>query len=76
MQDNTTNDKYLKVIESIGELLLEKDKKIRISEYEIKALKKKIERIEQYISYYEQSTDDLTEEDYKNASDDILKQSI
>lgn len=76
MHENTTNDKYLKVIEGIGELLLEKDKKIRISEYEIKALKKKIERIEQYISYYEQPMEELTEENYKNASDSILKQSI
>lgn len=47
------NERYMKVIESIGELLIQKDKTIKMSEYEIKALKKKIERIEQYIDYYQ-----------------------
>lgn len=75
MQDNT-NEKYMKVIESIGELLIEKDRKLSISEYEIKSLNKKLERIEQYLDYYTQPSDDLTEEEYINASNDILKQSI
>lgn len=74
MSENNVNDKYMKVIESIGELLMEKDKTIKFNEYEIKSLKKKLERIEQYMDYYVQPTENPTNEDYKNTSNTILKQ--
>lgn len=54
MNKQTKEEKYLKVIESLGELLLNKDEKIKINEYEIKSLKKKIETIEKYMDYYSQ----------------------
>lgn len=54
MNTYTTEEKYMKVIEAFGEMLLEKDKTIKLNTYEIEALKKKIERIEQYIDFYQQ----------------------
>ena len=66
---NNQNDKYLKVIECLGEVLLNNDMTIQISEYETKALKKKIEQLEQFIARYEQSTNEET-------SGTALKQSI
>lgn len=45
-------NKYLKVIESLGEVLMSKDKTIQFQTYEIENLKRKIERIEQYIDCY------------------------
>jgi predicted membrane chloride channel (bestrophin family) len=48
----TKEEKYLKVIEGIGELLQKKDNQIKLNEYEIKNLKKKIESIEQHIDFY------------------------
>ncbi len=67
MNTYTTEEKHMKIIECLGELLLNKDKKIKFNQYEIDALKKKIERIEQYIEFYQQPTEDITEEDYKEA---------
>lgn len=43
----------LKVIEELGEILTNKDNKIKLQEYEINNLKAKIERIEAYISSME-----------------------
>lgn len=43
----------LKVIEELGELLTSKDNKIKLQEYEIENLHKKIERIEEYIKILE-----------------------
>lgn len=40
------DEKYLKVIEAFGELLIERDKKILFKDYEIEALKNKIDSIE------------------------------
>lgn len=54
MNTYTTEEKHMKVIEALGELLLNKDQTIKMNTYEIEALKKKIERIEQYIDYYQQ----------------------
>ena len=54
------NDKYMKVIECMGELLLQKDETIKFNKYEIDALKKKIETIEEYITFY-QPTEKETE---------------
>ncbi len=54
MNTYTSEEKYLKIIEALGELLLEKDKKIKFNAIEIEALKKKVERVEQYIDYYQQ----------------------
>lgn len=65
MNTYTTEEKYMKVIETFGEILLNKDKTIKFKDYEIKTLKKKIERIEQYMEYYQQPTEEVTEEDYK-----------
>lgn len=52
MNTYTAEEKYLKVIEALGELLLNKDETIKFQKYEIEALKKKVEQIEQYINYY------------------------
>ena len=41
------NDKYMKVIESLGELLINRDEKILFKDYEIEALKNKVNEIEQ-----------------------------
>lgn len=65
MNTYTAEEKHIKVIECLGELLLNKDEKIKFNQYEIDALKKKIERIEQYIEFYQQ--ENITEEDYKEA---------
>ena len=60
---HTKEEKYMRVIEAIGELLFKKDNQIQLNEFEIKSLKKKIETIEQYINFY--AEDNVTEEDYK-----------
>lgn len=39
----------LKVIDELGEILTNKDNKIKLQEYEIERLNKKITNIEQYI---------------------------
>ena len=55
MNESTKEQKYLKVVESLGELLTNKDRTIKFSEYEIKCLKKRIEQLEKQIEFYEQS---------------------
>lgn len=60
MNKNTTNDKYMRVIEGLGELLLNKDETIQFNEYEIKSLKNKIEQIEQYIEFYKKKASERT----------------
>ena len=47
-----SNEYVIKVIESLGEMLTNKDNKITCQEYEIKRLKNKIEAIEQYVDFY------------------------
>ena len=49
----TAEKKHLRVIEELGQILINKDRQIKLNEYEIKALKKKIESIEKYIELYE-----------------------
>lgn len=41
------NDKYMKVIEILGEVLMKKDEDIQFTAYEVEALKNKIEVLEQ-----------------------------
>lgn len=60
----TTDKKYLKVLEGLGELLLNRDDKIQFNEFEIKSLKKKIEAIEKHLDFYINPTE-TTNEDYK-----------
>lgn len=50
------SDKYLHIIEVLSDIIIE-DKK------ELKKLKRKIERIEQYIDFY--TDDQISDEDYK-----------
>lgn len=50
-----TNNRYMKIIEALGELLLNKDEKIKFKDLEIETLKKKVERIEQYKEFYKES---------------------
>lgn len=59
MNESTKEQKYLKVVESLGELLTNKDRIIKFSEYEIKNLKKKIAQLEQQIEFYEQPEDKI-----------------
>lgn len=59
---HTKEEKYLKVIEGIGELLFKKDNQIQLNEFEIKNLKKKIEAIESYADFYSSK---VSNEEYK-----------
>ena len=43
------NDKILKVIEELGEMLMNKDNEIKFQKIQIENLNNKIERIESYI---------------------------
>lgn len=49
------NNRYMKIIEGLGELLLSRDEKIKFQDYEIENLRNKIKKIEQYIEYYKES---------------------
>lgn len=51
------SEKYLQIIEVLSDVIIE-DKK------QLKNLKRKIERIEQYIEFY--TDEHITEEDYKS----------
>lgn len=42
-------EKYLKILEELGAILIEKDRTIRVQSYEIDNLKNKIEQIEKRI---------------------------
>lgn len=46
------NEKYLKVIEALGDNLIKKDLDIDLLKYENEKLKAKLEQIEQYIDCY------------------------
>ena len=46
------NENYLKVIELLGEAIINKDLKISVLEYENKKLEQKIKSIEEYVDYY------------------------
>lgn len=59
MSESSKEQKHLKVVESLGELLINKDRTIKFSEYEIKNLKKKIARLEEQIKFYEQPEDEI-----------------
>ena len=49
------NENYLKVIELLGEAIINKDLKISVLEYENKKLEQTIKSIEEYANYYENS---------------------
>ena len=49
-------DKYLKVIEALGEVIMSKEQQIQFQTYEIENLKRKLEQIEQYIECYTEKT--------------------
>ncbi len=46
------NENYLKVIELLGEAIINKDLKISVLEYENKKLEQKIKSIEEFADYY------------------------
>ena len=46
------NEKYYKVIEALGEIIISKDLDISVLKYENENLKEKIKSIEEYIDYY------------------------
>ena len=50
-------DNILAVIEKLGEIIINGNTTISILEYENKKLKEQIERVEQYINYYEEQND-------------------
>lgn len=62
-----SNENIIKVIESLGEMLANKDNKIACQGYEIERLQKKIEAIEQYADFYS-SGSNTTEQTYKEVS--------
>ncbi len=47
------SENYLKVIELLGNAIINNELKISVLEYENKNLKEKIASIEEYINYYE-----------------------
>ena len=59
MFESTKEQIYLKVVESLGELLTNKDQVIKFNEYEIKSLKNKVARLEKEIEFYEQPEDEI-----------------
>lgn len=46
------NNKFLKVIEELGKVLMDKDNEITFQKYEIDRLKKKIIEIENYLELF------------------------
>lgn len=44
------NDRYMKVIEILGEVLIQKDEDIQFKAYEVEALKRKIEKLKQQVN--------------------------
>lgn len=58
------SNNYMAVIEALGEMIMNKDFVIANYEDEIKALKHKIESIEQHIDFYLEN--EVTESDYKS----------
>lgn len=50
---------YLKVIEVLGEAIINKDLSISVLEYENKSLKEKIKTIEEYLEFYDKSCEDV-----------------
>ena len=46
------NNKFLKVIEELGKVLMDKDNEITFQKYEIERLKKKITEIENYLELF------------------------
>ena len=46
------NNKFLKVIEELGKVLMDKDNEILFQKYEIEKLKKKITEIENYLELF------------------------
>ena len=46
-------DNIVAVIEKLGEIIINSNTTISVLEYENKNLKERIERVEQYIEYYE-----------------------
>ena len=48
-------DNILAVIEKLGEIIINNNTTISVLEYENKKLKEQIERVDQYIDYYEKN---------------------
>lgn len=48
----TVEDKYIKVIESLGEIISNRDMVINEQRNEIEELKRKVKMIEEYMDYY------------------------
>lgn len=53
------SDKYLKVIEVLGEAIINNELKSSVLEYENKRLKEKLESIEAFIDYYGEDCENL-----------------
>jgi len=53
------SEKYLKVIEVLGETIINNELKISVLEYENKSLKEKIEAIEKYCDYYKSNCEKM-----------------
>lgn len=47
-------DKYMIIIESLGEVIADRDETIKLQKSEIERLKRKIEMIESYIEFHEE----------------------
>lgn len=57
------NKNIITVIEELGEIISKYKNDIKFKDYEIKSLRKKIETIEDYISFY--SDNEVSNEEYK-----------
>lgn len=63
------SDKYLKVIEVLGEAIINNELKSSVLEYENKRLKEKLESIEAYLNFYSKDCENLNKE-VKNENSD------
>lgn len=57
------NNNIITVIEELGEIISKYKNDIKFKDYEIESLRKKIETIEDYISFY--SDNEVSDEEYK-----------
>mgnify|MGYP003297054026 CR=1 FL=1 len=64
------SEKFLKVIEVLGEAIINNELKSSVLEYENKRLKEKLESIEAFIDYYGEDCENLNKEGKNENSDE------
>ena len=64
------SDKYLKVVEVLGEAIINNELKLSVLEYENKRLKEKLESIEAYLNFYSENCENLSKEENNEDSNE------